>query len=99
MDLPFGALLAAVNDDIVARALIAKNIPAITQIRASDRAEGHAEGHVEGRVETVLVILELRGLVSTLDQRTRMLRERDSVRLDRWTANVMACASIDDLLR
>jgi Uma2 family endonuclease len=101
--LPVEALLVAANDDILARAMIAKNPAPIAAMRAADRAashlEGRAEGRAEGRIEMLLELLERRGLVASAEQRKRMLRERDAERLDRWTASVMTCTSIDELLR
>jgi Uma2 family endonuclease len=92
---------AAKVDDAMARALVAKRNPVIEAVRAQDRAEGKAEGKAqgkaEGKAEAVLGVLALRKLSVDDTARERILGERDLVRLERWLARAMTCATLAEL--
>ncbi len=65
---------------------------------ARGRAEGIAEGEARGRVDGLFVVLALRGLDPTEDERRRILAERDPSRLARWLAAARTCADVATLL-
>jgi Uma2 family endonuclease len=109
--LPVEPLVKAVSvDDAVARALIAKNNPAI----AAEKAASHRKGKVEGREQglahgrhagvlegvqrSLLQLLAARGMSLEAADRARILDERDVQRLERWFARAVHGASIADLL-
>ncbi len=93
--LPIDALLdAALADDAIARALRAKRHPEFL----AEREEGRAEGEARGRAEGLFVVLALRGLDPTEDERHRILAERDPGRLARWLAAARTCADVATLL-
>ncbi len=109
--LPVSAMLdAAQVDASVARALRIKRHPEFLAEReegvlegearglARGRAEARAEGRVEGRAESVVLVLEARGLQPSHDERVRILGERDPVRLGRWLAFAATCSSVAELL-
>jgi Uma2 family endonuclease len=86
-------LSAAGSDDEVARALHAKDNPVLADIRA----EGRAEGHARGRAESVIAVLEARGLEVPADLRARILACTDLGRLDRWLVRAMTAAAAEDI--
>lgn len=59
---------------------------------------GRTEGVLEGKVESLLAVLEARGLTATELQRQRLLTCRDADMLDRWLRGVLTAKSVDDLL-
>jgi Uma2 family endonuclease len=88
--LPIAALLdAAVRDDEVARALIAKGNPVIEQLRAQERATE--------RAESILRILEARGLEVTGELRERILGCTDLDRLARWLVRAATASSTAEI--
>lgn len=101
---------AAIMDDAIAQALIAKNNPVIAAEKAASRrtgrAEGKAEGRAEGRVEglvegvrrSLLQLLDARGIPLVAADRARILEEQDLQRLERWFARAVRGASIADVL-
>lgn len=101
---------AAIMDDAIAQALIAKNNPVIAAEKAASRrtgrAEGKAEGRAEGRVEglvegvrrSLLQLLDARGIPLVAADRAHILEEQDLQRLERWFARAVRGASIADVL-
>lgn len=92
------ALLEAANtDDDVQRALIAKHNPVFEAAAATLRAEGHTEGRAVGRAEIILDQLMVRGVALSLEQRERILCERDLAVLAEWGRRALICSNIDEL--
>ncbi|HEX4959721.1 MAG TPA: hypothetical protein VF173_02695 [Thermoanaerobaculia bacterium] len=75
---------AAVADNEVAEALVAKGNPVIQKREDAARNEGEALGVARGRAEDILKILELRSIPAGEAQRQEILRCRDLEQLDRW---------------
>lgn len=97
--LAVAALLdAAVADNAVIEALAAKGNPAILQREAAARSEGEAKGKAEGRAESILGILEARGLAVSAAQRQEILRCQDLERLDRWLRRAILAPSTDEAI-
>ena len=100
--LPVAALLdAAVADNAVVEALVAKGNPAIRKreavAEAQGEARGRAEGRAEGMAEAVLRILEARGVAVGEPQRQEILRCYDLDRLDRWLRRATVASSADEI--
>jgi hypothetical protein len=88
--LAVAALLnAAMADQAVVEALAAKGSPAIRDRDAAKRAEGQAE--------SILKILEARGIPVTEAQRQEIRRCRDLDPLDRWLLRAVVAASADEI--
>jgi len=104
---------AALADNAVAEALIAKGNPTILNLkaeakaggkvegRAEGKAEGRAEGKAEGRAagmaESILKILQARGVAVSPAQREEISRGSDFDRLDRWLLRAALASSADEL--
>jgi hypothetical protein len=100
--LAVAALLdAALADNAVAEALIAKGNPTIMKreaaAKASGKAEGRAEGRVEGVASSILAILEERGIAVSAAQQEKILHCSDFDRLNRWLRRAVLAASTDEL--
>jgi hypothetical protein len=108
--LSVGALLdAAMADNSVLEALVAKGLPALQEReaaveargkeagRAEGRAEGRIEGKVEGIAEAILKFLELRGVILPTELRQEILVCHDRDRLDRWLRQAALASSAEDL--
>ncbi len=96
--LSVAALLnAALADNAVAEALIAKSNPALLTWGAAAKAEGKAEGRAEVMAESILKILEARGVAVSLTQREEILRCIDVDRLDRWWRRASSASSAEEL--
>jgi Uma2 family endonuclease len=101
---------AAIIDDAIARALIAKNNPVIAAEKASSWQRGHEEGRAEGRAEgrreaalessrsALLQLLAERGIPLDLTDRARIMEQRDLQQLEQWFARAVHCASIAEVL-
>ena len=94
--LPVNALLhAAKADDAVARALIAKRNPEIEAAIATQAlqawAEGKREGFADGMAETLLAILDARGIALEVAERMRIRSERNPAILARWAVRAATC--------
>jgi Uma2 family endonuclease len=97
---------AAIIDDAIARALVAKNNPVIAAEKASSWQRGHEAGLAEGRREgalealrsALLHLLAARGIPLDLTDRARIVAECDLQRLERWSARAVHCASIEEVL-
>jgi hypothetical protein len=93
--LPLAALIDAGRADAaVATALRRRRHPEFL----AERAEGRAEGRAEALVESVLRVLEARGLALNEVERGRILAERDAPRLARWLVAAVTCGSVSELL-
>jgi hypothetical protein len=92
---------AAIMDDAIARALVAKNNPVIAAEKADSRRKGKAEGRAEGLVEGVqrslLLLLDARDIPLDAADRARILEEQELQRLQRWFARAVHGASIADV--
>jgi hypothetical protein len=60
-------------------------------------AKAKAEGRAEGMAESVLRILELRGLGVAREERTRVLVCRDLTLLNRWIRRAATAASASEV--
>lgn len=89
---------AALADNAVAEALIAKGNPTILNREAAAKAAGKAEGRAEGIAEAILRILEARGVAVSLAQREEILRCSDFDRLDRWLLRAALSSSAAELV-
>ncbi len=78
----------------MARALEAKNNPAIVEMTELSRAEGRAEG----LVESLLAILEARGFELSEEARERILATTDQETLERWIRQAVTATSLGDVL-
>ena len=113
--LPIRALFdGAMAEVAVARALEAKENPAIVEMKkeseargreegeARGREEGEArgreEGEVRGRADSVLAVLEARGIPLTDDVRARILANSDPETLMRWLRRAGTASSLDEVL-
>ena len=97
--LPVAALLdAALADNAVAEALIAKGNPAIQKREDAAEARGKAEGQAEGTAGAILTILEARGIAVSPEQRQEILRCHDLDRLDRWLRRAALASSASEVL-
>jgi hypothetical protein len=96
-----GDLLAASVEDAMARALLAKDNPILTDALRGRHAEGveagREEGRREGRIEALLLILAARGLAASADQQ-RTIAIADPTQLDGWLVRAGSCGSVDELL-
>ncbi|HEX4963980.1 MAG TPA: hypothetical protein VF173_24350 [Thermoanaerobaculia bacterium] len=97
-----GALLdAAIADNEVAEALVAKGNPVIQKREDAARSEGEAwgraEGKAEGKAEDILKILELRGVPVGEAQRQEISSCRDLEQLDRWFGRALVAVSADEV--
>ncbi len=104
--LPVAALLdAALADNAVAGALIAKGNPTILNLEAAAEARGEAKGEAKGeargeatgKAKSILQILEVRGVVVSPALQEEILRCSDLDRLDRWLRQAVLASSSDEL--
>ena len=108
--LAVAALLdAALADNAVAEALIAKGNPTIlnreaaaeargeAKGKAAGRAAGKAEGRAAGIAESILKIMEARGVAVSPAQREEILRCSDFDRLNQWLLRAALASSADEL--
>ncbi len=91
---PVRALLdAARRDDAVAEALLARGNPVLRR----NRAEGIAEGEAKGKADSILTILEKRGLAPDADACSRLRSCKDLRALDRWLERALVAGSLADI--
>jgi type II secretory pathway component PulK len=88
---------AAKADHAVVEALAAKGSPAIRERDAVVKAEGRAEGRIAGIAESVLEILEARGIPVSEAQRQEILSCQDSDRLSRWLRRAVLVSSAGEV--
>jgi len=60
-------------------------------------AQGYAEGYARGLAQSVLTMLEARGLAVPDAIRERILAEKDPDRLDRWLEKAVVASSVDEV--
>jgi hypothetical protein len=84
---------AALADNAVAEALIAKGNPTILNREAAAEARGEARGEAQ----SILRILEARGIAVSPAQREEILRCADRDRLDRWLLRAVQVSSADEV--
>jgi hypothetical protein len=101
--LPVRTLLdTAATDDAVARALLAKETPAITQALLESKLQGQREGRREGLVDgvrrTVITILAARGVQLDDTARARIMACDDLARLERWVARAAVATQLDEVI-
>jgi hypothetical protein len=93
--LAVAALLdATLADRAVAEALIARGEPTLRNLEAAAEARGEAKG----MAESILKILEARGIAVSPAQREEILRCSDFDRLDQWLRRAVLATSADDLI-
>jgi len=96
--LAVSALLdAALADNAVLEALIAKNNPLYLERVAAAEARGKAKGEAKGAAEAILKVLEARGMAVSPAQREEILRCADLARLSRWVIRAAVAASADEV--
>jgi hypothetical protein len=96
--LPVKALLdAALVDDAVAEALIAKRNPAILNLEAAAEARAEARGEARGVARSILRILDAREIALSPAQRDEILGCTDLERLDRWLLQANTATSADEV--
>lgn len=100
--LPIEALVrAAKADDAVARALLAKGNPVLTQAlearAVESRLEGKVEGKAEGKAEALLAVLTARGFALSEAQRARIRDPAHAGELDRWLKTAVSCTTVEQL--
>jgi hypothetical protein len=61
-------------------------------------AEGRVEGRAEGEAQSVLKVLQARGLVVPDDVRERILAQKDPERLDRWLEKAAVASSVAEVV-
>jgi hypothetical protein len=66
--------------------------------KAEGRLEGKIEGKIEGKAESVLTILEARGVRVTKALRAKILSCTDAALLERWLRSAASASSAADVL-
>lgn len=84
---------ASRSDDAVARALLARGNPVMTEALAVR----HAEGKAEGKAEALVVLLSARAVPLPEVHRARILATHDDATLVRWLEAVARGAGADEL--
>ncbi|HBL29482.1 MAG TPA: hypothetical protein DD490_21830 [Acidobacteria bacterium] len=74
--------------------MVARSEPTISRLTATARAEGEAKG----RAESVLDLLENRGLAVSPEQRAEILGCSDPARLKHWLLSAGSVATVGELL-
>ena len=105
--LPIRALFdGALAETAVARALEAKDNPAIVEMKreseargeARGEAQGEARGEARGHARSLLTILDERGVPVSDEAQARILAASDPETLARWLRRAVTAASIDEVL-
>ena len=65
--------------------------------RAFGKQEGLAEGIARGRVESLIAMLDARGVALRRADRAKILRERDPAILARWIARAATCTNVAEV--
>jgi hypothetical protein len=68
------------------------------EMQAEQRAEGRAEGQAEGQAQSLLTLLELRGVTVPADDRERVLAEKSMSRLGDWFRRAAFATSLSEVL-
>jgi hypothetical protein len=61
-------------------------------------AQGRVEGRTEGRADSILRVLEARGIAVSAEHRARILSCTDMPTLDAWLARAVSAASADEVI-
>ena len=113
--LPIAALLdGAISDDAVARALLAKGVPALqealraqaekgkaeglTEGLAEGLAEGLSEGQIRGKRDAIAMILRERKLDVPPSLAAKIEACRDGERLDEWLRRALTASSVSAMI-
>jgi len=80
--------------DVIARALIAQDMPAIHKLRVEEREAGREEG----TARSILAVLDARGLSVTDELRARVLECRDAVQLEQWLRRAAVATNVGDVV-
>jgi len=97
--LPIAVLLGgSAVDNAVIDGLAAKGNPVILGLEEAARAEGTMEGRAEGVAESILRVLEARGVSVSLAQRGKILCCFDLEQLDRWLRRATLATTADEVL-
>ena len=72
---------------------MAKNNPVL----ASALVEQRSEGKIEGKIETLLRILEVRGVTLSGEERERVVATRDAAQVDAWLDRAVVCRDAAEL--
>jgi hypothetical protein len=64
---------------------------------AKGKTEGEAKGAAEGKADSVLAVLDARGVAVTDAQRARIVASSDLSELDRWVRAAATVATCDDI--
>src|SRR5262249_5039409 len=92
--LPVAALFDARKADYaVIDALVAKDSPAIRDWDAAAEARVKARGKIKGKAESILILLEARGISVSEAQRQEILGCQDLDRLRRWLRRAVVVSS------
>src|SRR3954463_11794737 len=65
--------------------------------RVEGEAKGRVEGEAKGLAKSILTVLSVRGIAVSEAARTRILKEIDLERLQRWLVNAAVATSIEDV--
>lgn len=97
--LEIAALLdAALADNSVAEALVAKGNPILLEREASAKAAGREEGQAEGVARSVLDVLAARKIEASEAQRRKILTCQDLDQLSRWLQRAVVASSSAEVL-
>jgi hypothetical protein len=92
---------AALADNAVVEALIAKDNPVylerVAAAKADGKAEGRAEGKADGTADAILKVLEARGVAVSQAQREEISRCSDLARLSRWLVRASLATSAEEV--
>ncbi|MEU9891804.1 hypothetical protein [Sphaerisporangium sp. NPDC051011] len=75
-----------------------KTYPYISELRAKGREEGRKEGRAEGEANSILLVLEGRGLAITESHRKRITSCTDTGQLEQWLLRAGTVLTTDELL-
>ena len=88
---------AALADDAVVEALVAKDNPLILKREAAAEARGEARGRAAGLATALLGLLDERGFAVSAGQRQEILDCRDLERLNLWLRRALRASSVEEI--
>ncbi len=89
---------AAAADQAVVEALLAKGDPTLQKLAATARSEGEARGRADGIAESLLDVLEARGIAVNEAQRQEILLCEDRERLRLWLRRAALVSSAAEVI-
>jgi Uma2 family endonuclease len=89
---------AAKADDAMAAALLAKKNAVLQAALDESRQGGRLEGKAEGIAQSIVAVLDARGIALSDPARTRILHTRDLELLNAWLMRAATCESADELV-